>query len=94
MKTKKPNKKDFATLGTYQLVVNKSAYLEKLEPYCDELEQVNKELLEALQETEKDLCVLWGQMIDIEKTNPKAEGLSNLIHLWRKRNKAAINKAL
>jgi hypothetical protein len=51
-------------------------------------------LLDALQETEKDLCVLWGQMIDIEKTNPKADGLSNLIDRWRKRNKEAINKAL
>jgi hypothetical protein len=52
------------------------------------------ELLEALIETEKDLCVLWGQMLDIEKTNIRAEGLSNLIDKWRLRNKQAINKAL
>ena len=52
------------------------------------------ELLEALQETEKDLCVLWGQMLHLEKTNPIAEGLSDLIDGWRNRNKQAINKAL
>ena len=52
------------------------------------------ELLKALQETDKDLCVLWGQMLDLEKTNPIAEGLSNLIQNWRDRNKQAINKAL
>ena len=52
------------------------------------------ELLDALLETDKDLCVLWGQMLDLEKTNPIAEGLSNLIQNWRDRNKQAINKAL
>lgn len=52
------------------------------------------ELLEALIETEKDLCVLWGQMIDIAKTNHLAEGMPDLIEKWRGRNKQAINKAL
>ena len=52
------------------------------------------ELLEALKETEKDLCVLWGQMIDIAKTNPLAEGMPDLIQTWRSRNKRAISKAL
>ena len=68
---------------------------------CDEETKANAkliasapELLEALQETDKDLCVLWGQMLDLEKTNPIAEGLSNLIQNWRDRNKQAINKAL
>ena len=52
------------------------------------------ELLKALLETDKDLCILWAQILDLEKTNPIAEGLSNLIKQWRERNKEAINKAL
>ena len=50
------------------------------------------ELVEALNETDKDLCVLWGQMKEIEETNPRAEGLSDLISKWRKRNQQALNK--
>jgi hypothetical protein len=54
----------------------------------------SKDLLEALQETEKDLCVLWGQVKHLEESNPIAEGISDLIQDWRDRNKKAINKAL
>ena len=52
------------------------------------------ELLDALLETDKDLCILWAQMLELEETNPRAEGLSDLIKSWRDRNKKAINKAL
>ena len=58
-----------------------------------ELETANrriKELTEALNETDKDLCILWGQMIDIEKTNPQAEGMHKLIQSWRDRNNKAL----
>ncbi len=41
-------------------------------------------LIAALQETDKDLCVLYGQM----------KGLSDLIGKWRERNKKALNNAL
>ena len=54
----------------------------------------SKDLLKALQETDKDLCVLWGQVKHLEESNPRAEGLSDLIQKWRDRNKEAINKAL
>ena len=52
------------------------------------------ELLGALLETDKDLCILWAQILELEETNPRAEGLSDLIKVWRDRNKIAINKAL
>ena len=52
------------------------------------------DLLEALEETDKDLCVLFGQVKYLEQNNPIAEGLSNLVQKWRDRNKEAINKAL
>jgi hypothetical protein len=51
-------------------------------------------LLKALKETDKDLCVLWGQVKHLEDSNPIAEGLSDLIQKWRDRNKEAINEAL
>ena len=51
-------------------------------------------LLEALQETEKDLCEMWGQVKHLEETNPSLKGLSDLIQNWIDRNKEAINEAL
>ena len=52
------------------------------------------ELLDALIETDKDLCVLEGNMAQIEKIDPRADGMTTLVSEWRKRNKKAINKAL
>lgn len=52
------------------------------------------DLLEALQDTDKDLCVLETTMAQIEKSDNKAEGMVDLVQKWRKRNKEAINKAL
>ena len=52
------------------------------------------ELLNVLQETDKDLSILWSQVLFLEETNPIAEGLSDLIQKWRERNQQAINKAL
>lgn len=52
------------------------------------------ELLDALIETDKDLCVLEGNMVQIEKSDPRADGMTTLVSEWRKRNKKAINKAL
>lgn len=52
------------------------------------------ELLDALIETDKDLCVLEGNMAQIEKSDPRADGMTTLVSEWRKRNKKAINKAL
>ena len=52
------------------------------------------ELLDALIETDKDLCVLEDNMAQIEKSDPRADGMTTLVSEWRKRNKKAINKAL
>lgn len=52
------------------------------------------DLLDALIETDKDLCVLEGNMAQIEKSDPRAEGMTTLVSEWRKRNRKAINKAL
>ena len=52
------------------------------------------EMLKALLETDKDLCVLEGNMAQIEKTDPRAEGMTALVTGWRTRNKEVINKAL
>ena len=52
------------------------------------------ELLDALIETDKDLCVLEGNMAQIEKSDPRADGMTTLVSEWRERNKKAINKAL
>ena len=52
------------------------------------------ELLDAIIETDKDLCVLEGNMAQIEKSDPRADGMTTLVSEWRKRNKKAINKAL
>ena len=52
------------------------------------------DLLNALIETDKDLCVLEGNMAQIEKSDPRADGMTTLVSEWRKRNKKAINKAL
>ena len=52
------------------------------------------ELLEALIETDKDLCILEVNMAQIEKIDPRADGMTRLVSEWRNRNKKAINKAL
>ena len=52
------------------------------------------DLLEALIETDKDLCVLESNMAQIEKSDPRADGMTTLVSEWRKRNKKAINKAI
>ena len=52
------------------------------------------ELLEALQETDKDLCILEGSMAQIEKVDKRAEGMTDIVKEWRARNKKALNKAL
>ncbi len=52
------------------------------------------DLLDALIETDKDLCVLEGNMAQIEKSDPRADGMTTLVSEWRERNKKAINKAL
>ena len=50
-------------------------------------------MLDALLETDKDLCVLESTMAQIESTDPRAEGMTELVKKWRERNKLAINKA-
>lgn len=50
-------------------------------------------MLDALLETDKDLCVLESTMSQIESTDPRAEGMTELVKKWRERNKFAINKA-
>ena len=50
-------------------------------------------MLDALLETDKDLCVLESTMAQIESTDPRAEGMTELVKKWRERNKFAINKA-
>ena len=50
-------------------------------------------MLDALLETDKDLCVLESTMSQIESTDPRAEGMAELVKKWRERNKLAINKA-
>lgn len=52
------------------------------------------DLLDALIETDKDLCVLEGNMAQIEKSDLRADGMTTLVSEWRKRNRKAINKAL
>ena len=49
------------------------------------------DMLEALLETDKDLCVLESTMSQIESTDPRAEGMTELVKKWRERNKLAIN---
>ena len=51
------------------------------------------DMLEALLETDKDLCVLESTMAQIESTDPRAEGMTELVKKWRERNKLAIKKA-
>ena len=51
------------------------------------------DMLDALLETDKDLCVLESTMSQIESTDPRAEGMTELVKKWRERNKLAINKA-
>ena len=48
-------------------------------------------MLDALLETDKDLCVLESTMSQIESTDPRAEGMTELVKKWRERNKLAIN---
>lgn len=50
-------------------------------------------MLDALLETDKDLCVLESTMAQIEANYPRAEGMTELVKKWRERNKLAINKA-
>ena len=50
-------------------------------------------MLDALLETDKDLCVLESTMAQIESTDPRAECMTELVKKWRERNKFAINKA-
>ena len=50
-------------------------------------------MLDALLETDKDLCVLESTMSQIESTDPRAEGMTELVKKWRERNKLASNKA-
>lgn len=52
------------------------------------------ELLEALQEIQIDLSILKSNFIQIEKTDSRAEGMTNIIDKWIERNKKAIEKAL
>jgi|11_taG_2_1085331.scaffolds.fasta_scaffold00329_33 hypothetical protein len=51
------------------------------------------ELIDALIETDKDLCVLETTMRQIEKSDSRAEGMVELVIEWRKRNKQALLKA-
>ncbi|MEO9884034.1 MAG: hypothetical protein ABJG33_00210 [Balneola sp.] len=51
------------------------------------------ELIDVLIETDKDLCVLETTMRQIEKSDSRAEGMTNLVIEWRKRNKQALLKA-
>jgi hypothetical protein len=55
------------------------------------LVQPDKELLEALKETDKDLCVLESTMLQIEQRDHLAEGMTELVKKWRARNKQAIS---
>lgn len=52
------------------------------------------DLLEALQEIQIDLSILKSNFIEIEKTNSRAEGMTDIIDKWIERNKKAIEKAL
>ena len=51
------------------------------------------DMLEALLETDKDLCVLESTMLQIEATDTRAEGMTELVKKWRERNQFAIKKA-
>ena len=51
------------------------------------------ELIDALIETDKDLCVLESTMRAIEISDSRAEGMVQLVIEWRKRNKQALLKA-
>lgn len=53
--------------------------------------QPDKELLEVLRETDKDLCVLESTMLQIEQRDHLAEGMAELVKKWRARNKQAIS---
>ena len=50
-------------------------------------------MIDALLETDKDLCVLESTMTQIELTDQRAQGMTELVKKWRERNKLAINKA-
>lgn len=52
------------------------------------------DLLEALQEIQIDLSILKSNFIQIEKTDSRAEGMTDIIDKWIERNKKAIEKAL
>ena len=50
-------------------------------------------MLDALLETDKDLCVLESTMTQIELTDQRAQGMTDLVRKWRERNQLAIKKA-
>ena len=50
------------------------------------------DMLEALLETDKDLCVLESTMLQIEATDARAVGMTELVKKWRERNQFAIKK--
>ena len=50
-------------------------------------------MIDALLETDKDLCVLESTMTQIELTDQRAQGMTELVRKWRERNQLAIKKA-
>lgn len=51
------------------------------------------EMLERLYQQNIDLKVLYGHMLDIEKTNNRADGMSVLIQKWIDENEQLIKEA-
>ena len=97
---------DKAVFNPYQNVWSKALYVNNL-TFCmyilgrTEAESESNakliaaapNMLDALLETDKDLCVLESTMAQIESTDPRAEGMTELVKKWRERNKLAIKKA-
>ena len=59
----------------------------------DDIAMMLNGLIDALIETDKDLCVLEITMRKIEKKDHLAEGMADFVMKWRERNKQELKKA-
>lgn len=58
-----------------------------------QLMAASPEMLEALEETDKDLTVLLSNLADAERRDPKWDGMAKVVLGWRERNRQAIARA-
>lgn len=77
-----------------EIIISAGKYVVIDSESFESIETSRKELFEALQEIQIDLSILKSNFIQIEKTDSRAEGMTDIIDKWIERNKKAIEKAL